>query len=109
MMTIQVEQGRPMTVYTDILSQELSMYCTISVERVNDDHKGLTRQSYDSTTLISFHKTFQCTVPLVLKGLMMTMKVEQGRPMTVYTDILSQEHSMYCTISVERVNDDHKG
>ena len=39
-MTIKVEQGRPMTAYTDILSQELSMYCTISVERVNDDHEG---------------------------------------------------------------------
>ena len=39
-MTIKVEQGRPMTVHTDILSQELSMYCIISVERVNDDHEG---------------------------------------------------------------------
>ena len=39
-MTIKVEQGRPVTAYTDILSQELSMYCTISVERVNDDHEG---------------------------------------------------------------------
>ena len=39
-MTMKVEQGRPMTVYTDILSQELSMYCTIRVERVNNDHKG---------------------------------------------------------------------
>ena len=32
----------------------------------------------------------------------MTMKVEQGRPMTVYTDILSQKLSVYFTISVEK-------
>ena len=38
-MTMKVEQGRPVTVYTDILPQELSMYCSISVERVNDDHE----------------------------------------------------------------------
>ena len=47
-MTMKVEQGRPMTVYTGILSQELSMYCSISVERVNDGHTGGTRQTYDS-------------------------------------------------------------
>ena len=47
-MTIQVEQGRPITVYTGILSQELSVYCTISVERVNDGRTGGTRQTYDS-------------------------------------------------------------
>ena len=62
-MTIKVEQGRPMTVYTDVLSQELSMYCTISVEGLMmtmQVEQGRPMTAY--TDILSQELSMYCTI-----------------------------------------------